>query len=71
MLSVGSCNDVSSKAKFDELGGGELHDARNDYRIEMHSFNNDEINRVEELAMANGRGVGVDLKPTVESIGEL
>ena len=69
MLSVGSCNDVSNKAKFDGLGG-ELHDACNDYRIEMQSFNNDEINRVEELAMANGHGAGVDLQATVESIGE-
>ena len=69
MISAGSCNDVSNKAKFDELGG-ELRDGHNDYRIEMQFLNNDEINQVEEFAMANGPAVSVDLQATAGSIGE-
>lgn len=70
MISGGSSNDISGKANFGELGG-EFKESHNDYRIEMQPITDNEINQMEELAIAHACGGGVDLQDTIHRIGNI
>ena len=62
LISVGSCNDISSNGIKGGIGG-DAGGTHSDYIMEMGPITNDEINQIEELAVATacGEDIGIDI----------
>ena len=70
LISVGSCNDISSKGILGGIGG-DVGGTHSDYIMEMGPITKVETNQIEELALGNACGEDIGIDTAAERIGQL